>query len=76
MDEKVTAYLRVTSCSIISKTSKNGDVLEIKANGMWLSEAEGDTDPTYPLSLHMTAYPGCGVIPVVGDNIKITVERE
>jgi hypothetical protein len=88
MDETIKTKLRVTSCSIsppktkviyraatIEEEPKSVDeveTMEIKALGNWNSEMGGTK---YPVSLHLTAYPGCGVIPVIGDDIEITLTR-
>lgn len=81
-DEKIETELRVKSCTIKpfsyspeSIEATPGEVLEIKAEGFWHSDLSDTKSPRYPMSLHFTAYPGCGVVPVIGDNIQITVER-
>lgn len=82
MDEKITAVLRVTGCTIDDRGSLTarqaasipGEVVEMKASGYWVPEYTQGA-PKYPASLHITVYPGCGAIPVVGDHIKVTVER-
>ena len=84
MDEKIVATLRVKSCVIKRSTyvdgnlgQTTGEILEVKAEGLWNpSESEKAVFKTdYPVSLHVAIYPGCGAIPMIGDNIKITVER-
>lgn len=45
-----------------------GEVVEVKATGVW-------GEYNWPMSLHITVPPGCGAIPVFGDDIKVTVER-
>ena len=45
-----------------------GDTVEVKAVGTWGTAQ-------YPVSLHFTAYPGCG-LPPIGDHLLVTVERE
>lgn len=86
MDEKIVAKLRVTSCAInepkpnraVASTpgDPRGETVEIRASGHWASqENKTALDIMYPLSLHMTVYPGCGAIPVIGDDVLITIER-
>lgn len=48
-----------------------GESMEMRANGFWVDEVGNH----YPVSLHMTVYPGHGVIPAIGDCVKISVER-
>jgi hypothetical protein len=64
-----------------------GEVIEVKAVGVWGHPGEfvgcqSHTDqpgasglPGWPVSLHITVPPGCGAIPVFGDDIQITVTR-
>jgi len=80
-DDRIEAEVRVKSCTIKPFDYSNngsplkvGECLEIKAEGFWVPKDLIDT-PMYPLSLHFTVYPGCGVVPVIGDNIQVTVER-
>jgi len=74
MDEKIKARLRVVSCNIAKHGSREDEVVEVKATGGWYAEGtQGGTK--YPASLHITTYPGCGAIPVIGDYIMITVEQ-
>jgi hypothetical protein len=83
--EKITASLRVTSCVVkpfaYGKDQANiGEAVEIKATGTWDSDSQApnqasDNNAHFPMSLHMTVYPGCGVIPVIGDHVIVTVER-
>ena len=74
MDEKISAELRVVGCTV-KKGVLREEVIEVKASGDWESRADGRVPTQYPISLHLTAYPGCAVIPSIGDNIKITIER-
>jgi hypothetical protein len=64
----------------------DSEVLEMRASGLWCSGfdvAAGENESShyvegsieYPVSLHITMYPGCPAIPVVGDNIRVTIER-
>lgn len=75
MDQKITAELRVIGCAIkpFAYGEDVGEVVVVKAEGEWLSEFP--PHPKYPVSLHITVYPGCGAIPVTGDKIRITVEQ-
>jgi hypothetical protein len=87
-DERVEARLRVVSETIRrwdythckpadgpTQSDHIGEVLEVKAIGEWRSLDE-DGPHTFPVSLHITVYPGCGVIPVIGDHICVTIERD
>lgn len=47
---------------------KGGEVVEIRATGFW-------SEFNFPVSIHMTVYPGCEVLPPLGDHLKVTVER-
>jgi hypothetical protein len=77
--DKVTAEIRVTGLKVQPFAYKNGigqevggESLEMRAAGFWIDEKTGDH---YPTSLHMTVYPGHGVVPAIGDCVKISVER-
>ena len=88
-DEKIETELRVKSCTIKpfdysrpgAEQMPTGEVLEIRAEGMWhpkdfdFISKESPSYPCYPVSLHFTVYPGCGVVPVIGDYIQIAIER-
>jgi hypothetical protein len=80
-DEKIEVVLRVKSCVIkpwqYNRLDPPGECLEIKAEGGWVPTADVVTGPggELPVSLHITVYPGCGVVPVIGDCVQITVER-
>lgn len=81
MDDKIVANLRVISCHIkpLLFNGLEGESLEVKANGNWISNKINPAyvceNISYSVSVHFTAYPGCGVIPALGDNIKVTIER-
>ena len=74
---RIIAFPRVTSevikpfQYIAPEGSTTGEVVEIRASGEW-----SDGKYNYPISIHLTTYPGCGVVPFMGDNLKITLERE
>lgn len=75
--EKITAELRVTTLKVQPFAYKDGkgemvggETMEVRAAGFY--EADGDH---FPASLHIVTYPGHGIIPVIGDCVKITVER-
>jgi hypothetical protein len=73
MSDRIAAELKVTSCAVKAYPLvgvQDAEVIEIKAQGEW---KEGDYK--YPISLHVTTYPGMGVIPPIGDTIRVTVER-
>ena len=77
--EKITADLRVTTLKVQPFAYKDGkgemvggESLEMRASGFWVYDPTGDH---FPASLHVTVYPGHGVIPAIGDCVKITVER-
>jgi hypothetical protein len=77
--EKVTAEIRVTGLKVQPFAYKDGkgemvggESLEMRAAGFWVDERTGDH---FPASLHMTVYPGHGVVPAIGDCVKISVER-
>lgn len=92
MDSKITALLRVTSCTIKNPdhpksetadfTQYHGETVEVRATGSWNPEDEDEygvfhlpRKGPYPMSLHIIVYPGCGAIPVIGDKIKVTIDR-
>jgi len=62
-----------------SEQESIGEAIEVKATGGWSRidprACSSTKDPIFPVSLHITVPPGCGVIPVVGDHLKVTVER-
>jgi hypothetical protein len=77
--EKVTAVIRVTTLKVQPFAYKDGkgemvggESLEMRAAGFWVDDKTGDH---YPTSLHMTVYPGHGIVPAIGDCVKISVER-
>ena len=73
MDEKLTARLRVISCTIRQDSTLDrspGEKLEVKASGLWKSENGKDS---YPVSVHLTVYPGCPAIPAIGDDIEVVI---
>lgn len=70
---KVIAFPRVISAGI--KENQSPEVLEIKAKGYWKESGAMQSSSSWPVSLHITVYPGCSVIPVTGDHLKITIER-
>jgi len=77
--EKVTANIRVTGLKVQPFAYKDGkgemvegESLEMRAVGFWVDEKTKDH---YPVSLHMTVYPGHSVVPAIGDCVKISVER-
>lgn len=76
--DKLTAEIRVVSLKVLPFSYKDGkgemvggEVLEMKATGFWVDEEKNH----YPASLHVSVYPGHGVVPAIGDNVKISVER-
>jgi hypothetical protein len=83
--DKVTAEIRVTGLKVQPFAYKDGkgemvggESLEMRAAGFWVSEGTKDGYPIldhFPVSLHMTVYPGHGVVPAIGDCVKISVER-
>lgn len=77
MDETITANLRVVGCQIKDavESLKTGERLHVKAEGTWRSEGEGCNRQDYAISVHFLAYPGCGAVPVIGDDIEITIKR-
>ena len=77
--DKVAAEIRVTGLKVQPFAyldgkggAVGGETLEMRAAGFWVDE---DTKDHYPVSLHMTVYPGHGVVPAIGDCVKISVER-
>lgn len=76
--EALTAEVRVTSQIIKPFTYKvedigmvGGESIELRASGFW----KGDNEDHFPVSLHLTVYPGHGVIPEIGDCLTISVTR-
>ena len=77
MDDVINARLRVVSCAIaggLSAGSQAAEVVQVKAVGEWAPETIAPAI-LYPISLHLTVYPGCGAIPVIGDEIRIAISR-
>jgi hypothetical protein len=75
---KVEAEIRVTTLKVQPFAYKDGkeemiggESLEMRASGFW----EDNDGNKYPTSLHMVVYPGHGVVPAIGDCVKISVER-
>jgi hypothetical protein len=73
LDSQISTELRVVGCTV-RKGINQSEVVEIKAQGSW-SSSSPDSSAEYPISLHITTYPGCAVVPSIGDNIRITIER-
>ena len=85
--EKITAEVRVTNLNVqpfayrqdCSRGSEGemmigGESVVLKASGFW--EDKNSAEPQhYPVSVHITVYPGHEIIPALGDTLKITVER-
>lgn len=78
MENIISTEIRVTSLKIQPFAYKDGkgemvggESMEMRAEGFWVSE-NGDH---FPASLHLTAYPGHGVIPAIGDCVSISVQR-
>ena len=76
--EKITAELRVITLKVLPFPYRDGkgegvggESLEMRATGFWVDESENH----YPVSLHATVYPGHGVVPAIGDCVKVSVER-
>lgn len=49
---------------------KVGEAVKVRAEGHIALNKE-----LFPISLHITAPAGCGLIPVLGDHLFLTVER-
>jgi hypothetical protein len=80
--EKITAELRVTNLNVKPFTYKvegmedqGGESVELRAFGYWEETREGERQQVYPVSLHLTTYPGHGIVPALGDTVIITVQR-
>jgi hypothetical protein len=80
--EKITATVRVTDLNVrpfdyeVEGKVEVGESVVIKAFGHWKSDtANPEVCDQFPVSLHMTAYPGHGIVPALGDNLSIAVER-
>lgn len=76
--EKITTELRVTTLKIQPFSYKDGkgemvggESMEMRASGFWAD----DQGNYFPASLHIVVYPGHGVVPAIGDSVKISVER-
>ena len=87
--EKVTAEVRVTNLNVqpfayrrdCSRGSEGemmmgGESVVLKASGFWENTSAPPGTDLYPVSVHLTVYPGHGIIPALGDTLKVTVERE
>ena len=79
MDDVITTNLRVKSCVIkpfhLGDKTYAGDLIEIKADGVWSSDEDAAREIEYPVSLHLHVYPGCSVVPFIGDDVTITIKR-
>lgn len=87
-EDKIVGFLRVNSGAIKPFEFKAqctppviGEVLEHKLNGDWDDRYEdprmaqaASSYEKYPMSLHVTIPCGKGVIPCVGDYVKVTIE--
>ena len=76
--EKITAEIRVTSLKVQPFSYKDGkgemvggESLEMRAAGFWV-----DAGDHFPVSLHLTVYPGHGVVPAIGDCVVVSVKRK
>ncbi|MFL6427896.1 MAG: hypothetical protein ACJ71S_06600 [Acidobacteriaceae bacterium] len=76
--EKITTELRVTTLKVQPFAYKDGkgemvggESLEMRAAGFWVD----DNGDHFPASLHVTVYPGHGIVPAIGDCVSISVER-
>ena len=82
LDGKIVARLRVTECKISPFEYDNkqndkvmGEVMQVRASGYWASETDDAPAQKFPASLHVTVYPGCEAVPLMGDIMKVTIER-
>ena len=91
INEKITAILRVVGSTIKRWDYANnqpysesqhllpsvlGEAMEVRAVGEWeCLDADEVTKLKFPMSLHVTVYPGCGAIPVTGNHIKVSFEQ-
>jgi hypothetical protein len=80
--DNVTAEIRVTGLKVQPFAYKDGngemvggESLEMRAAGFWIDEGDHRAANHFPVSLHMTVYPGHDVVPAIGDCVKISVER-
>lgn len=80
--KKVTATVRVTNLNVqpfeyeVEGNIEVGESVVIKASGHWKSDtANPEVCDQFPVSVHMTVYPGHEIIPALGDNLSVTVER-
>lgn len=80
--ESVQAKVRVTNLNvkqqayIVDGNSVEGEAVELRASGHWVNTSEGGTEEVYPVSLHLTVYPGHGVISALGDCLEVIVMRK
>jgi hypothetical protein len=77
---KIATEIRVTALKVQPFAYKDGkgemvggESLEMRASGFWKDEESGNH---FPVSLHVTVYPGHGIVPAIGDCVNISVERE
>ncbi len=82
--EKLTAELRVTSLKVQPFAYKDGkgemvggESMELRASGFWVDDSGPAGEPSnyFPMSLHVSVYPGHGIVPVIGDCVTVSVER-
>jgi hypothetical protein len=72
--DQIEMNLRVTSLVVKRATEPDREVLEVRAQGAW-HDYDGKYMLAYPASLHFTVYPGHEVIPIVGDEVVVSVKR-
>lgn len=80
--DMITAEIRVTSLKVQPFAYKDGkgemvggESLEVRAAGFWELDQDDGSKDCFPVSLHLTVYPGHPIIPAIGDCIKVSVER-
>lgn len=74
--EKIVARLRVERMEIEDRQVIGDQVVNIRANGRWDNQERLPNGilVEYPISVHLSTFPGCGAVPVMGDKIQITIE--
>lgn len=77
MSEKLVAVLRVEECVIkpglLATAEDTKEVLKVKAVGFL--EGQKSISMAYPMSVHFSVDLGNGVVPPIGGQIRITIER-
>lgn len=80
--DRIETEVRVTALKVLPFAYKDGkgegiggESMEMRAAGFWVLEQPNGVKDHFPISLHLTVYPGHVVIPAIGDCLRVSVER-